>query len=224
MTQRSELGSTSSSSGILPSAVTLWMASSSVVPLAFVISRNCLLTSWIISAAAFPTDIIVKAAKKNGSMAPMRVPAKRIGSKISKFSLLSFVTSCLKAARSDSAVRTAEPTAKPLPIAAVVLPNASSESVLARTSGPRPAISAKPPALSATGPYASVESDTARVPSIPTAAKAIPYWFARALHATMHPTRMSVGRIVLTIPTPIPWMMTVAGPVLARSLMDLVGP
>ena len=38
------------------------------------------------------------------------------------------------------------------PIAAVVLPSASSRSVIDRTSGPRPAISEIPPALSATGP------------------------------------------------------------------------
>ena len=58
----------------------------------------------------------------------------------------------LKAERSKSAVSTAEPMAKPLPVAAVVLPSASSESVMARTSLPRKAISARPPALSATGP------------------------------------------------------------------------
>ena len=50
------------------------------------------------------------------------------------------------------AVRAAEPMAKPLPMAAVVLPTASSLSVRARTSGPRPAISLMPPALSAIGP------------------------------------------------------------------------
>ena len=51
-----------------------------------------------------------------------------------------------------SEVRIAEPIAKPLPIAAVVLPAASSTSVLSRTLSPMPVISAIPPALSATGP------------------------------------------------------------------------
>ena len=50
------------------------------------------------------------------------------------------------------AVRAAEPMAKPLPVAAVVLPRESRASVRWRTSGARPAISAMPPALSATGP------------------------------------------------------------------------
>ena len=51
-----------------------------------------------------------------------------------------------------SAARAAAPIAKPLPIAAVVFPSSSSESVIARVSLPRPLISAMPPALSATGP------------------------------------------------------------------------
>ena len=51
-----------------------------------------------------------------------------------------------------SAASAAAPIAKPLPIAAVVLPTSSSESVILRVSSPRPAISAIPPALSATGP------------------------------------------------------------------------
>mmetsp|Transcript_103610 Transcript_103610/g.298402 ORF Transcript_103610/g.298402 Transcript_103610/m.298402 type:complete len:299 (+) Transcript_103610:288-1184(+) len=152
MTQRSESGSTSSSSESLPSAVTFWMASRSVTPLAFFTSRNCRRTSWIISAAALPTDIMVSAPKKKGSMAPSKVPARRIGSETSKVSGALCVDSSLKAASRESAVSTAEPTAKPLPMAAVVLPRASKASVFARTSGPRPAISARPPALSATGP------------------------------------------------------------------------
>jgi hypothetical protein len=51
-----------------------------------------------------------------------------------------------------SAASEAAPMAKPLPIAAVVLPTSSSESVMRRVSLPKPAISAIPPALSATGP------------------------------------------------------------------------
>ena len=50
------------------------------------------------------------------------------------------------------AVSAAEPMAKPLPMAAVVLPTESSASVRSRTSGGSSAISAMPPALSATGP------------------------------------------------------------------------
>jgi hypothetical protein len=58
----------------------------------------------------------------------------------------------MKAAKSASAVIAAEPIAKPLPMAAVVLPTASSESVRSRTCGAWWLISAMPPALSAIGP------------------------------------------------------------------------
>jgi len=50
------------------------------------------------------------------------------------------------------AVSAAEPIAKPLPIAAVVLPRASRPSVISLTSSPSPDICEMPPALSATGP------------------------------------------------------------------------
>ena len=58
----------------------------------------------------------------------------------------------IKAANNANAVKAAEPIAKPLPIAAVVLPTASSLSVLSRTSFGSSAISAMPPALSEIGP------------------------------------------------------------------------
>ena len=58
----------------------------------------------------------------------------------------------MKAANSASAVRAAEPMAKPFPMAAVVLPTASSLSVRPRTSLGNSAISAIPPALSLIGP------------------------------------------------------------------------
>ena len=65
--------------------------------------------------------------------------------------------------------------AKPLPMAAVVLPSESRPSVILRTSGPRPDISEIPPALSAMGPYASTDMVTPTVASIATAAMPIPY-------------------------------------------------
>ena len=57
-----------------------------------------------------------------------------------------------KLLNSASAVSAAEPTAKPLAMAAVVLPSESSASVTSRTDGSSPAISAMPPALSEIGP------------------------------------------------------------------------
>eukprot|EP00429_Kryptoperidinium_foliaceum_P105556 CAMPEP_0176243208 /NCGR_PEP_ID=MMETSP0121_2-20121125/30807_1 /TAXON_ID=160619 /ORGANISM="Kryptoperidinium foliaceum, Strain CCMP 1326" /LENGTH=50 /DNA_ID=CAMNT_0017582797 /DNA_START=61 /DNA_END=209 /DNA_ORIENTATION=+ len=50
MTQRSESGSTSSSSEMAPSAVTFLIASKRVTPLLFFTSRNWRRTSSIISA------------------------------------------------------------------------------------------------------------------------------------------------------------------------------
>ena len=73
-----------------------------------------------------------------------------------------------------SAVKAAEPIAKPFPVAAVVFPSESSASVRLRTSLSRPDISAIPPALSATGPYASVARVIPSVESIPTAERPIP--------------------------------------------------
>ncbi len=62
------------------------------------------------------------------------------------------LTSSIYEANKAKPVKAAEPMAKPLPVAAVVLPNESRASVRLRTSGPNPLISALPPALSAIGP------------------------------------------------------------------------
>ena len=59
--------------------------------------------------------------------------------------------------RANSAWKNVQPT---LPMAAVVLPAASSASVRSRMSSPIAAISAMPPALSQMGPYASIARPT----------------------------------------------------------------
>ena len=69
----------------------------------------------------------------------------------SKVGSMIFISSIYEESRAR-AVRAAEPIANPYPVAAVVLPNESSASVLTRTSSSSPAICAIPPALSATGP------------------------------------------------------------------------
>ncbi len=46
------------------------------------IVRNCLLTSSIIWNAAFPTDSIVNAENKNGSIPPINRPIITLGSNI----------------------------------------------------------------------------------------------------------------------------------------------
>ena len=65
--------------------------------------------------------------------------------------------------------------AKPLPVAAVVLPTASKLSVRSRTSAGKWLISAIPPALSAIGPKASMANCMAVVAIMPVAAMATPY-------------------------------------------------
>ena len=78
------------------------------------------------------------------------------------------------AAKSARAVSAAEAIAKPLPVAAVVLPVASRMSVRSRTSLGSPLISAMPPALSAMGPKASMANCMAVVAIMPAAAMATP--------------------------------------------------
>merc|ERR1719487_185175 len=130
----------------------------------------------------------------------------------------------LKAANREREVKTAEPIAKPLPVAAVVLPSASSESVMHRTSsGMAGSISARPPALSATGPQASVASVMPSVASMPTAAMATPYAPLMAAQPRMAQTRTTIVGTQLIMPTPKPWIVTVAGPVAPLALILFTG-
>jgi hypothetical protein len=127
------------------------------------------------------------------------------------------------AATSAKAVITALPMAKPLPVAAVVLPRLSSASVRSRTLPSMPAISAMPPALSATGPYASVASVMPNVESIPTAATAMPYKPAVPMAIIVAKTTIMTGAAVLSIPTDKPSIMTIAGPPTELSAILRVG-
>ena len=79
-----------------------------------------------------------------------------------------------KAPKSAKATRQALPIAKPLPIAAVVFPAASSLSVRYLTASSSSLISAIPPALSEIGPKASIANCIAVVAIIAEAAKATP--------------------------------------------------
>jgi len=135
-------------------------------------SSSCILISSIISSAASPTADIVIAENQYGSIAPIISPENSRG-------LRTFTDVCpvdvTKAPKRASATRVADPIAKPLPIAAVVLPAASNLSVIYLMLGSRPAISAIPPALSEIGPYPSMVSAMGNVESMPRAASAIPY-------------------------------------------------
>ncbi len=92
---------------------------------------NCLLTSWIISFAAFPTASIVRAENKNGNIPPINIPATTWG-------LVTSIdvnfTAWVYDANNAKAVNAADPIANPLPIAAVVFPTASNLSVIFLTS------------------------------------------------------------------------------------------
>ena len=126
--------------------------------------------------------------------------------------------------------------AKPLPVAAVVLPSESSMSVRSRTIGGWCVISALPPALSAIGPYASVASVMPSVESMPTAAIATPKTPRRNLCSTfvafalaklkaqrIATTVVSSGIHVEIMPSAMPEMITVAEPISACSAMRCVG-
>ena len=189
---------------------------------------NCLLTSWIISFAAFPTASIVKAENKNGNIPPINIPATTWG----------FVTSIevnftawVYDANNANAVKAAEPIANPLPIAAVVLPTASSLSVIFLTSWGNSHISAIPPALSAIGPYASTAIVIPQVESIPIAATEIPYnpWPAfekpfDAIYDTKIPIAITtIGPAVDFIPTAKPEIIFVDEPVSDSSAIFWTG-
>ena len=103
----------------------------------------------IISIAARPTAFIDNAENKNGNIPPSNKPANTLGFAIS-IELIPAVA--INAANNARAVNAADPIANPLPIAAVVLPTASSLSVRCLTSFGSSAISAIPPALSEIGP------------------------------------------------------------------------
>mmetsp|Transcript_33343 Transcript_33343/g.43916 ORF Transcript_33343/g.43916 Transcript_33343/m.43916 type:complete len:228 (-) Transcript_33343:31-714(-) len=114
-------------------------------------AENWKRTSVMMARADLSTESIVRAAKTKGSMAPMRRPASTTGS-LRSMGVLARPDCSMYATRRPTEVRTAEPMAKPLPVAAVVLPRESRRSVRSRMEESSSAISAMPPALSATGP------------------------------------------------------------------------
>ena len=90
-------------------------------------------------------------------------------------------------------------------------------------SGIAGSISARPPALSATGPYASVARVMPSVASMPTAAMAMPYSPLMAAQPRMAAQSTTIVGTQEIMPTPRPWMTTVAGPVDPRALIDCTG-
>merc|ERR1712241_982458 len=102
-THLSESGDTSSSGGISSPLDALSIAFRSPG-----ISLNCLRTSSIISAAALPTEIIVRAPNRYGNIAPIKQPAITGALDTLNGIELSRSTFSLNAARRERAVNTAE--------------------------------------------------------------------------------------------------------------------
>jgi hypothetical protein len=116
----------------------------------------------------------VKAEKTYGNIAPIKRPANTSGLVSEISAPLSNPALCKKPPKRDNETKAADPIAKPLPIAAVVLPAASRPSVLSLTYSPISAISAIPPALSEIGPYPSMAKLKGKLDNIPKAANETP--------------------------------------------------
>ena len=134
--------------------------------------------------AVFPTALIASAENRNTSIAPSSDPmntsifARLTTSNfvaIPSFAVSSVPTSSMYAENSRNAANAADPIAYPLVSAFVVLPTASSLSVLCLTSFAALLISAMPPALSVIGPNVSIARMYAAVDNIPIVAIAVPY-------------------------------------------------
>ena len=176
-----EPGNTISLSAAFVAMSTIVMLSGSALPSRKPgISSNCRLISSMIAWAALPTAIIVLAPTAYGRHAPIKRPTRMGASSSLKTKLdipaasRTWLISRMNAENKLNTVSVAEPIAKPLPMAAVVLPTESSSSVMARTSGPSLLISLMPPALSEIGPYASTVITIAVPASMPTAPIAMP--------------------------------------------------
>ena len=93
--------------------------------------------------------------------------------------------------------------------ALVVLPTASSASVVLRTSSGRVAISAMTPALSVTGPKASSATIIPATPSMVVVAMAMPNRPASWKLATMPTMIVRAGSAVASSETASPWITLV---------------
>ena len=149
-------------------------------------SRNWRLTSWTTVPAERPTALMARAEKRKATEPPMSMPMKVLGSATLIWVEMSRkravpvlprlssepMVSMNEANRATEAM-TAEPMAKPLVTALVVLPTAS-RLTMTRAGSPSnsPDISAIPAALSATGPKVSSDTTTPVVASMPMPVRA----------------------------------------------------
>ena len=161
---------------------------------------------------------------RNGSAPPTNAPASISGLVKSSASVSPAGRNAYKKLTiSDNAASEAEPMAKPLPIAAVVLPTESSLSVISLTAGSSSAISAIPPALSEIGPYVSTDTVADTKESIPTAAMAIPNIPDTAYETYVVRPSTIRGSIHDFMPTASPCVIVSAGPSLDASAISCVG-
>ena len=160
--------------------------SGSFSPLMILPSANWLRTSCTTVAAVRPTARIASELNMNAIDPPMRRPMNVFGSATlicvrgswnrslpTAFRSSSAPIVSMNDAKSATAAMTAEPIAKPLVTALVVLPTASRLTMM-RSASPvnSPDISAMPAALSATGPNVSSETMTPVVASMPMPVRA----------------------------------------------------
>ena len=140
------------------------------------ISLNWRLTSLTIWVAALPTALIACALNRKGIMAPMKAATRMAGWEISMANDDSpswVMASSAYVWNSSWAARSAEPRAKPLVRALVVLPTASRASMVSMPVF-SPDISAMPAALSAMGPNPSSAKTIPMTASMPMVASAVP--------------------------------------------------
>src|SRR3954464_11133183 len=136
----------------------------------------------------------------------------------------------MKLANNATAAMTAEPIAKPLVTALVVLPTASRLTMI-RSGSPwnSPDISAMPAALSLTGPNVSSETITPVVASMPMPHRATRYSENVRLplpSASATPIAIAIAITAYTDdwrPDAVPDSTTVAGPVSAASAISCTG-
>mmetsp|Transcript_5515 Transcript_5515/g.13971 ORF Transcript_5515/g.13971 Transcript_5515/m.13971 type:complete len:213 (-) Transcript_5515:1439-2077(-) len=204
-------------------------------------SANCRRTSVTTSCAVLPTAVQAKAVNKYTIMEPSSPATNTSGTAMSttlKGLPVKDSTSSMYALNNRNEARAADPMAYPLVVALVVLPTASSWSVISRTISGWSLISTMPPALSAMGPNTSMVSTYAAVLSMPIVATAVPNSppvgspVATSVSPAVCPTQYaemmaaemtSTGAAVDSMPTPTPAIMLVPCPVVLASAIMRTG-
>src|SRR5688500_17025663 len=212
-------------------------------PLMILPSANWRRTSCTTTPAVRPTARIASAENRNGTAPPMSMPMKIFGSatlicvdasRNSSVPTLPISSSepivSMKLANRATAAMTADPMAKPLVTALVVLPTASRLTMM-RSASPEnsPDISAIPAALSDTGPNVSSDTTTPVVASIPMPVSATRYSENCRLpspNAIAEPSAMAMRMMAYTddsSPEAMPESTVVAGPVRVASAISWTG-